>query len=76
VEEFWASRFGTSYTVKNSRRETPWLSSRITICNALIATLRHAPGARRSRGKKQEKTAQRKAERVVAIDGAPEDKKA
>src|SRR5262245_51867672 len=34
------------------RRETPWPSSRITVCNALIAAVLHGRGVRKSRGRK------------------------
>jgi hypothetical protein len=34
------------------RRKTPWLSSRITVCNALIAAVRHWRGLRKNRGRK------------------------
>jgi hypothetical protein len=67
-------RLASSQSVQ-FRKETPWLSSRITVCNALIAAGAAQARSEQKQRKKEEKSAQRKAERTVEIKSSPDDEK-
>jgi hypothetical protein len=56
------------------RKETTWLTNRITVCNAPIANVLQR--SEQKQRKREEKSAQRKAERAVEIKSSPDDEKA